>query len=164
MMDELTRLARTVGSLLLERGWTLGVAESCTGGLVTDAITEIPGSSAYLIGGIVAYANRIKRDLVGVPEELLETHGAVSFAVALAMAQGVRHALGTDVGLSTTGIAGPTGGTPDKPVGTVYVAVSSPLGDRVEHYVWSADRRGNKRLSAGAVLELLERQLRSPSP
>ena len=156
---ELTALAARVGELLTERGWSLGVAESCTGGLVSHLITDIPGSSSYLVGGIVAYANRIKRDIVGIPEELLAAHGAVSREVALAMAQGVRRVLIADLGLSTTGIAGPTGGTLGKPVGTVFVAISSPLGSHAEHHVWQADRLENKRLSAKAVLELLCDQL-----
>lgn len=155
----LAGLAARVGVLLKARGWSLGVAESCTGGLVSHVITYIPGSSSYLVGGIVAYSNRIKRDIVGVPEELLVAHGAVSREVALAMAQGVRRVLNADVGLSTTGIAGPTGGSPEKPVGTVFVAISSPCGDHVEYHIWQTDRLENKRLSARAVLELLCDQL-----
>ena len=156
---ELRTLAARAGTLLAERGWSLAMAESCTGGLIAHLITEIPGSSSYLIGGIIAYANRIKRDVLGVPEKELVAHGAVSHEVALAMAQGVRHTLGTDVGLSTTGVAGPSGGTAAKPVGTVYVAISSPLGDGVEHHLWPTDRQGNKRLSARAALELLCRHV-----
>ena len=148
-----------LGKLLVERGWTLGVAESCTGGLICHQITNVSGSSAFFVGGIVPYANRIKRDLLGVPERLLIAHGAVSAQVAMALARGVRKVLGSDVGISVTGIAGPTGGSPQKPVGTVYVALSSPLGDQVRHYLWDSDREGNKRLFAEAALALLKNQL-----
>lgn len=155
----LTAAAERALALLRARGLTLGVAESCTGGLVGHALTNIPGSSDSFLGGIIAYANAVKRDLVGVPQELLVAHGAVSRPVALAMAQGVRRVLGVDVGLSVTGIAGPTGGTSEKPVGTVHIAVAGPWGEAAEHHVWDADRVGNKALSALAVLALLEREL-----
>ena len=155
----LTAAAARVLVLLEARGLTLGVAESCTGGLVGHALTNIPGSSAHFWGGIIAYSNAVKRDLVYVPEELLIAHGAVSRPVAIAMAQGVRRALGVDVGLSVTGIAGPTGGTPEKPVGTVHIAVAGPWGEAAEHHVWTSDRITNKVQSALAVLALLEREL-----
>jgi PncC family amidohydrolase len=145
-----------IGELLRARGWTLGTAESCTGGLVGHLITNLSGSSDFFLGGIIAYANEIKRDALGVPEDLLVAHGAVSSPVALAMAQGVRRALGVDVGVSVTGVAGPLGGTPEKPVGTVYIGVAGPEGERVCHYVWDRDREGNKRLSAQAALDLVE--------
>ncbi|HHX65339.1 MAG TPA: CinA family protein [Chloroflexi bacterium] len=155
MNEQLQQVAR-IGDLLRERGWTMGTAESCTGGMVGHLITELSGSSDFFLGGIIAYANEIKRDALGVPEELLIAHGAVSEPVALAMAQGVRRVLNVDVGVSVTGIAGPTGGTDQKPVGTVYIAASSPAGDAVRHYVWDRDRAGNKRLSAQAALDLVE--------
>jgi PncC family amidohydrolase len=119
----------------------------------------VSGSSAYFVGAVVSYANELKRDLLRVSEDDLNAHGAVSAQVALAMARGARHALGTDVGYAVTGIAGPTGGTPQKPVGTVYIAVSSPLGDRVEHHLWDADRAGNKQRSAEAALRLMLREI-----
>jgi PncC family amidohydrolase len=152
-------LAQRVGGWLAARGWTLGGAESCTGGLVSHYITEVGGSSVYFVGTVVAYANSAKQALLGVPAEALAAHGAVSAEVALAMAQGARRTLGVRVAYAVTGIAGPTGGTPNKPMGTVFVAVSSPLGDVVERHVWASDRRGNKQRSAVAVLELLARQL-----
>ena len=158
-MESLVELAARVGELLKERGWTVGTAESCTGGLVAHAITNISGSSAYFIGAIVAYANQAKMDLLNVPAALLVKHGAVSQEVALAMARGVRRALRTDIGVATTGIAGPTGGTPQKPVGSVYIALSSPLGERVGHHVWDRDRLGNKCRTARAALALLAEQL-----
>ncbi|MCD6519669.1 MAG: CinA family protein [Anaerolineae bacterium] len=159
MQDRATALAAEIGTLLKQRGWTLATAESCTGGLVSHAITNISGSSTYFMGGVVAYDNKVKRRLLEVPEEWLRQYGAVSRQVALAMARGVRRLLGTDVGISVTGIAGPTGGTPEKPVGTVFIAVVSPLGEEVEHHLWEEDRLGNKRLSAEAVLTLLKRHL-----
>ncbi len=115
--DTLKDLAR----LLLEQGETLGTAESCTGGLISAWITALPGSSAWFKGGVVAYANEIKATLLGVPEDILRTHGAVSEAVAMAMAAGAANALGATHSLAVTGIAGPDGGTKDKPVGTVWL-------------------------------------------
>jgi nicotinamide-nucleotide amidase len=109
---------------------------------------------------VVAYANKAKEQVLGVRRELLIAHGAVSQEVALAMAQGVRRLLGADVGLAATGIAGPSGGTPQKPVGTVFIAVSSPLGDEVQQMLATSDRQGNKRFSAEAALELLAEKLR----
>ncbi len=158
-MDPLLEQVAAIGQALVAKGWKLGVAESCTGGLVSHSVTNLSGSSAFFLGGVVAYANEIKERLLGVPAEMLAVHGAVSSEVALAMAQGVRRLLGAEVGLATTGIAGPTGGTPAKPVGTVYIAISSPLGDAVRHFCWAADRLGNKRLSTQAVLDLLAEQL-----
>ena len=153
--DELHTLAEEVGALLLARGWRLGLGESCTGGLVGHVLTNIPGSSAFFQGGVIAYANDVKRDVLGVPEEALLTHGAVSAPVAVAMARGARRVVDAEVGISITGIAGPTGGTPEKPVGTVYIGYSSPLGEGAERYRWEEDRLGNKVLSARAALEVL---------
>lgn len=115
-------LASTLGDALAVRGWTLAIAESCTGGLVAGEVTGVPGSSRYFRTGVVAYANETKTELLGVPEALLVEHGAVSEAVARAMAHGVRTRAGADVGLAVTGIAGPGGATPDKPVGLVHFA------------------------------------------
>ncbi len=158
-MNEWVIIAERVGRLLLARGWRLATAESCTGGLVGHTITEISGSSTFFQGGVIAYANEVKRDVLGVPQEVLSEHGAVSYQSALAMAQGVRRLLNVEVGVSVTGVAGPTGGSAKKPVGTVYIAVSSPLGDEVQHHLWQADRSGNKGLSAQAALLLVERHL-----
>lgn len=113
---------------LIARGLTVATAESCTGGGVGEAITEIPGSSATFVGGVIAYSNRVKIEALGVPAEILDAHGAVSEPVARAMAQGIRARFASDIGISTTGIAGPGGGTPDKPVGTVDVAVATASG------------------------------------
>jgi PncC family amidohydrolase len=148
-----------VGQLLTAQGLTLALAESCTGGLIGHRLTEVPGSSTYFLGGIVSYAYRAKERLLGVPHDILYGQGAVSVAVALAMAQGARRALDADFGLSVTGIAGPTGGTPDKPVGLTYVALATPEGERWERHVWTGDRSGNKIASAAAALDLLRRYL-----
>lgn len=154
-------LEAVIGDLLRERGWTLAVSESCTGGLVGHRITNVPGSSDYYRGSITAYANPIKAQLLDVPQSTLEAHGAVSAETARAMARGVRRAFGADVGLSVTGIAGPGGGTDEKPVGLTYVGLSTPDGEVVERHVWPGDRVANKRASAEAVLDLLRRYLES---
>ena len=154
-MEPLQELALRCAELLVQRGWTLGLAESCTGGLLGHLITNLPGSSAYFVGDIVSYADSVKRDLLGVPDSLLRSCGAVSEPTARAMAGGARRTLDVDVALSITGIAGPAGGMPDKPVGTVYIGIATPLGQAVRHFVWDRDREGNKQLSAGAALQLL---------
>jgi PncC family amidohydrolase len=148
-----------IAASLVQHGWTLGTAESCTGGLIGDELTNRPGSSDYFKGGVISYENRIKQNLLGVRAETLATVGAVSEQCALEMARGVRQALGVDVGVSATGIAGPGGATPEKPVGLVYVGFSSPAGDVVRRFVWPNDRVGNKRATADAALKLLVEQL-----
>jgi PncC family amidohydrolase len=148
-----------VGRLLLERNLTLAMAESCTGGLIGHRITNVAGSSAYYLGSVTAYAYEAKEVLLGVQHNTLYEHGAVSPETALEMAQGVRRALRADVGVSVTGIAGPGGGMPDKPVGLVYVALAAPQGEWVERHVWDGDRLTNKELSAEAALDLLKRYL-----
>jgi len=159
-MEDLLALAGECAELLVRRGWTLGLAESCTGGLVGHTITALSGSSAYFVGGIVSYADRIKRDALGVPDGLIRGCGAVSEPVARAMAHGARERLSVDVAVSVTGIAGPTGGTPGKPVGTVFVGIAAPNGSAVRHFCWDDDRAGNKRRSAAAALQLLRDALR----
>ena len=139
----------------LERGLTVATAESCTGGGVASAITTVSGSSAYFRGGVVSYSNDAKRDLLDVPEAVLAAHGAVSAQTALAMAAGASRRLGADLGVSTTGIAGPDGGTADKPVGLVYVAVHDADGDDVRRFVWTGDRGENIAASVQAALDLL---------
>jgi nicotinamide-nucleotide amidase len=157
------RLEEVVGRLLLERELTLSVAESCTGGLVSDRLTDVGGSSAYFNRGVVAYSNRAKEDLLGVPEEVLRTHGAVSASCAEAMAQAICTRTGSDCGLAVTGIAGPNGGTPAKPVGTVFVGVA--VNGRVEarRFVFLGDRRAVKGQAAVAALDLLRRRLLAQS-
>ena len=146
--------------LLSQRGLTLAVAESCTGGLLGDILTDVPGSSTYLLGGVVAYHNDLKSALLGVPPEIIRQHGAVSEECARLMARGVRSATGADLGISITGVAGPSGGTPANPVGTVYIGLAGPDADRVEHFKWNGNRRENKRLSAQAALKILIDYLR----
>ena len=140
---------------LLQRRWSVGTAESCTGGLIGDTLTDRAGSSDYFKGGVISYDNRIKRDVLGVRDETLQRSGAVSEPCALEMAQGVRRMLSLDVGISATGIAGPGGGSAEKPVGLVYIGISQPQGDVVRRFVWPYDRMGNKRATADAALRLL---------
>lgn len=149
-----------IGAPLARSGLKLAVAESCTGGLLGSRITDVPGSSAYFLGGIVAYADALKTSLLGVPPEAITRYGAVSAETALLMAQGALDATGADLAVAVTGIAGPDGGTAEKPVGTVYVALVSAEVEQVEWYCWLEDREGNKRLSADAALRLLARHLR----
>jgi len=153
--DPLVDLAARLGARCAALGLTVATAESCTGGLVAHLITEVPGSSAYLRGGIVAYADDVKRSALGVPREVLAAHGAVSAQVALAMAEGVRRVLGTDLGVAVTGVAGPDGGSEAKPVGLVYVAVAGLGAPDVRRFLWAGDRTANKRSSAEAALEML---------
>lgn len=144
-----------VGPLLTELKLTVATAESCTGGLVGNRLTNVSGSSAYFWGGIMSYDNSVKQNVLGVPEQVLMTVGAVSQECALAMADGARRVIGTKIGLSTTGVAGPGGGTVDKPVGLVYIALTTPGFRRCERYVWEGDRIGNKEQSAEAALRML---------
>jgi PncC family amidohydrolase len=139
---------------------TVGTAESCTGGLIAHLLTEVAGSSAYVLGGIVAYANSAKEQLLGVPASLLIQHGAVSEPVAVAMAEGARRALRVDYAIGVTGIAGPGGGTPEKPVGLVHMAIATPHGTFPSVFNWNSnDRTLNKERSAEAALRLLLERL-----
>lgn len=147
-------LEQILGHILTRRSWWLAVAESCTGGLVGHRVSNVPGSSAYFKGGVIAYDNSIKENLLGVLGETLERHGAVSPETALEMARGARRALQADVGLSTTGIAGPAGATPLKPVGLAYVAIAAPGLERVERCLHEGDRLANKAAFADAALRL----------
>ncbi len=152
---ELVALAQRLQIVCLRLRVTLGLAESCTGGLIAHAITEVAGSSAYFLGGVVAYSNEVKASQLAVPEHVLAAHGAVSAQVARAMADGIRRRLGVDVAASVTGIAGPAGGGDAKPVGLTYVAVADRDGVDVRRFTWPYDRSGNKRASAAAALTLL---------
>ena len=148
-----------VAGLLTDKKLTLAVAESCTGGLITDRLTDVPGSSAFLNRGIIAYSNESKTDLLGVPEDELEKFGAVSERVAILMAEGVRKLGRTDLGLATTGIAGPTGGTEEKPVGTVFIALADDRKTFCRNYVFRWERRRNKTLTSQMALIILKRYL-----
>ena len=153
-LPELENLAR----LLLARGETLSTAESCTGGLISALITSLPGSSAWFTGGVVSYANEVKTGLLNVPEEIIATHGAVSEACALAMASGAAKALHTTHSLAVTGIAGPDGGSPDKPVGTVWLAWSVAGQTTAEHRLFAGGRAQIRAQAAAAAISgLLER-------
>ena len=148
-----------IGALLTEKKLTISVAESLTGGLVTDRITNVPGSSAYFERGVVTYSNRSKTELLGVPEAVIREHGAASKEVAILMAEGVRRASGTDIGVSTTGIAGPSGGTEKKPVGTVFVAVSDGKRTLYRDFLFKWERRRIKEITTQWALELTRRFL-----
>ncbi len=143
------------GELLRKHGLRLAVAESCTGGLVGHRITNIPGSSTYYMGSVTAYAYEAKVRLLGVRWETLEKYGAVSKETVLEMACGVRRALAADIGMSISGIAGPGGGTPEKPVGTTWIGLSAEGVDEAWYFHWAGDRLAVKEQSAQAVLQLL---------
>lgn len=151
----MSSLDQKIAALLRGSGLTLSVAESCSGGLIAKRITDIPGSSGYFLFGAVTYANSSKERVLGVPLELLETHGAVSSEVASAMAEGVRKLSGSDLGIATTGIAGPDGGTPEKPVGTVFIAIASADGCSVFQHLFNGDRDAIREATSEAALELL---------
>jgi PncC family amidohydrolase len=144
-----------VGELLRQRGLRLAVAESCTGGLISHLLTNVAGSSTYYVGSVTAYAYEAKVRLLRVSWETLEKYGAVSAETVIEMARGVRLALAADIGLAVSGIAGPSGGTPEKPVGTTWIGLSSPREEFARHYLWSGDRLANKEQSAEATLQLL---------
>ena len=146
-------LEARVGEVLKARGWTVCAAESCTGGLVMHRLTNVAGSSAYVLGGIVSYSNEAKQKLLGVREETLITYGAVSEQTAVEMVTGVQGLFDAEIAVSITGIAGPGGGTPDKPVGLTYIGLlrrnSAP---QVRRHIWRGDREAVKAASANAVL------------
>jgi nicotinamide-nucleotide amidase len=148
-----------IARLITKKGLTLAVAESCTGGMVTDRITDVPGSSVFLERGLVTYSNAAKMDLLGVPEAIIEEYGAVSEQTARLMAEGVRQRAGTDLGLSTTGITGPGGGSEGKPVGTVFMALADGSRTICHQYAYRWDRRRNKIITTQAALLLIKRHL-----
>jgi PncC family amidohydrolase len=152
-------IEKEIGDELRKRGLSVSTAESCTGGLVSHRITNVSGSSDYYKGGVIAYANEVKEKILHVAEKTLEEKGAVSAECALEMAKGVRKLLGSDVGIATTGIAGPTGGTPDKPVGLVYIALATKDYVYHEKHIFHGDREENKREAADAALEMLRRYI-----
>ena len=157
-MDELAPmvdLCRRVQQAMIERGLTLATAESCTGGLIGHLLTETSGSSEFYVGGIVSYSDQLKRSELGVAAHMLEQHGAVSAQTVVAMAEGSRQRYAANVAIAVTGIAGPAGGSDDKPVGLTYVAVADENGHDVRRNVWKDDRHGNKMRSAEAALSLL---------
>ena len=142
-----------------EQGRTIAAAESCTGGLIAEQITDVAGASDYFLGGVVAYSNAAKAALLGVPEALLEEHGAVSDPVIRAMAEGVYERFGADFGVATSGISGPGGGSSEKPVGLVHVALTSAEGTHAEHFVFPLDRTRHRLLTAQIALDWVRRAL-----
>ncbi|MEE4193946.1 MAG: CinA family protein [Anaerolineae bacterium] len=173
MKENRTEFITQLEQTLIEKGWLLCTAESCTGGLIANWLTDISGSSACYVGGVAAYANEAKLALLGVTANTIQAHGAVSGPVALEMAQGIRARFAEHfdaeklIGISTTGIAGPTGGTEEKPVGLVYIGISTPQGSHVERFVWkfdgssADDRIRNKEASALQALRMVETFLQS---
>ena len=144
-----------VGQLLSARGLKLVLAESCTGGLLGSRITDVPGSSEYFLGGVVAYAYEAKVDLLGVSWDTLNTKGAVSPETVLEMARGIRKLMKADIAISVSGIAGPGGGTPEKPVGTTWIGLVAEDGEWAQTFLFSGDREGNKAFAVDAALSLL---------
>ncbi len=149
------QIEAVVGRMLLAAGLKIAVAESCTGGLITSRLTDVPGSSAYVEGGLVCYSYEAKERLLGVSHDTLVEFGAVSQETAIEMARGARRAFQADIGVGVTGIAGPAGGMPGKPVGLVHMALSAADGEMCQCHIWDSDRTGNKSLSAEAALELI---------
>lgn len=164
MTSSALALEDVVGQLLMRQALTLAVAESCTGGLVGHRLTNVPGSSAYFMGGVIAYSYDAKEHLLGVRHNTLYDYGAVSEPVVHEMARGVRRALGADIGMAVTGIAGPGGGLPGKPVGLTWIAIATHNFDQAKSYIWEGDRETNKSQSAEAVLNLLKDYLVNLQP
>jgi nicotinamide-nucleotide amidase len=152
-------LEQVAGALLKRNGFTLATAESCTGGLLAGRITDIPGSSEYFLEGAVTYSNESKMKLLGVPKKMIEDHGAVSEEVAQAMAAGIRNLAGSTFGIGITGIAGPGGGTDEKPVGLVYIAIADDANTSVKKFLFPGDRPFIRTLSVNAALDLLRRRI-----
>jgi nicotinamide-nucleotide amidase len=155
-------MEEVIGRQLRESGSTLAVAESCTSGMLGMHITRVPGSSDYFRGGVLCYSNEAKMELCGIPSELLQKHGAVSAEAAEALARGVRQALHSDIGLSITGIAGPGGGTPEKPVGLVYIGISDGQQTESRHRIMPGDRESIRERSTYLALSWLRRFLMRP--
>jgi PncC family amidohydrolase len=152
----MTTLEQQVGERLRAHSWTISTAESCTGGLILHRLTNISGSSDYVLGGVVSYSNAIKEAILGVSRSTLIEFGAVSEQTARAMVTNVRAMFGSDIALSVTGIAGPGGGTAEKPVGLTYIGLAGPNGlVKIQRYVWEFDREGNKNASAEAALQMV---------
>jgi len=152
-------LEQIVAMYLNMKQKSVAVAESCTGGLLSERLTRVPGSSGYFLGGVVCYSNDLKTKLAGVPPALLETHGAVSKPVAQALAEGIRNRSGADIGIGITGVAGPSGGTPEKPVGLVYISLADERGTQVREFRFPGDRERIRHWATQAALELIRRRM-----
>ncbi len=157
-------LSRKLGASLLKRGRTLSTAESCTGGMVAEVITDVPGSSRYFVGGVVGYSNGAKAGVLRVGRGLLARHGAVSKEVAGAMAKGVKRLMHTDCAIAVTGIAGPDGGTARKPVGLVYIAVADRGKVHIQKFIFKGDRHANREMATRRGIRMLMALLRSCPP
>jgi nicotinamide-nucleotide amidase len=154
-------LEAVVGMYLMMKQQTLAVAESCTGGLMSERLTRVPGSSTFFLGGAVCYSNELKTRLVGVPAALIEQHGAVSQPVARALGEGVRRRTGASIGLGITGIAGPGGGTPEKPVGLVFIALADARGTAVREFQFPGTRERVRFWASQMALEMVRRRVRN---
>ena len=157
--EPLSRLVDRLQASCLERGVTVATAESCTGGLIAKLLTDTPGSSGYFRGGVVSYADEVKVLLLDVPGDQLAAHGAVSAQVARSMAIGAKTRTGASISVAVTGVSGPGGGSPSKPIGLTYIAVADAGGVEVRRFVWAGDRTANRESSARAALELLLERL-----
>ena len=164
MADDLRDLALRLGRALADRGLTLATAESCTGGLVACRVTDIPGSSAWFLGGVVSYSNAAKCHILGVPQAVLDTAGAVSRETVLAMAKGARGIFGTDLAVAISGVAGPDGGSPEKPVGTVWLAWEGPFGAKAALFHFDGGRLEVKEAAARTALETMLTLVRDLGP
>jgi PncC family amidohydrolase len=163
--EQLEAAARALGVALREAGWRVAIAESSTGGLIGHSITMIPGSSDYFPGGVISYSNQAKEVELGVPAAMIAEHGAVSADVAAAMAEGVSHRFGTELGLAVTGVAGPEGGSEGKPVGTHWIGVAlRGHPSRAEHRIYAHDRDGNKAEAALDALDLALAEVTAATP
>ena len=158
-MSELKRISAAVVTAFSEKGKTLGTAESLTGGMIAASVAGVSGASSVLMGGVVSYDPRVKHELLGVGQEIIDTVGVVSEPCARQMAEGARRALKVDIAVSATGVAGPTGGTDENPVGTVYLGVCSERGARVERHVFAGDRQTVREQSAQRALEMAVEEL-----
>ena len=161
MASSYERMAEAVGRGLARTGLTIACAESCTGGLLTSTLTDVPGSSAYVMGSVVSYSNDVKVRVLGVSSETLTSFGAVSEQTAREMAEGVRRLMLTDIGVGITGIAGPGGGSHEKPVGLVYIAAANADRTKVQKYFFSGDRMENKSAAVHYALSLIQDMIRS---
>ena len=159
--DHEDTLQECIGRMLASNGMTMSTAESCTGGTISALITSVPGSSAYFLGSVTSYANSVKTGVLGVSESIIEKHGAVSSECVAAMAEGVRKLTGSDYSVATSGIAGPGGGTTEKPVGTVWVGVSSQYGTETFKVQYKGDRNGNIERFAAYALNNLRKKIQN---
>jgi PncC family amidohydrolase len=155
----MSQIEAEIGEALRSAGLTIAVAESCTGGLLGSRITAVPGSSDYFLGGVIVYSNESKEDLLHISHALLETMGAVSEEVAVGMANQVRRLFAADIGIGITGIAGPTGFGPGKPIGLVYIALAAADGGWCERHVFHSDRAGNRQWSVETAMQMVRQYL-----